>query len=343
MHRSSPQWAKLPKVDLHRHLDCSIRPTTLRELLREQGVPLPASEAEFRDRYLVTEPMSDLGAVLNKFMAAQKALSSADVLTRITVECIEGAVDEGTRILELRYAPTFIQDGHHELSFQTIHDAIVRGVENCAHLPIAVGLIAIVQRTKATKVGDSVIDFAIENKASFVGVDLADNEAAFDPKPFEAMFQRAKKNGLHVTIHAGEAPVKESATNVITSILRLGAERIGHGLQIANPEYGATGREAMKLVIDQKIPLEICPTSNYLTNAVKSIREHPIRRLRDAGVSVTVNTDDPGVFDLTLSSEYNALATNLDFTADELGAMNAVAAASSFIPVAKREKVWPNS
>ncbi|CAN5393454.1 adenosine deaminase [soil metagenome] len=333
------RWASLPKVDLHRHLDCSIRPQTLRELLLAAGEDVPVDAAAFKARYLVTEPMKDLGSVLRKFQAAQKALSSTAILTRVTRECIEDAAAEGIRILELRYAPTFIQDGHENLSFEEIHLAIVAGVESCRHLPIAVGLIAIVQRIKPVAVGASVIDFAIEHRDTFVAVDLADNEEGFEPKPFEAMFQKARANGLHVTIHAGEANVSSAADNVLISIDRLGAERIGHGVQIANPDIPRSA-DVLREVVRRKIPLEVCPTSNVLTNAFPSVREHSIVRLRDAGVLVTINTDDPGVFDFNLTHEYEALAEQLAFTEADFAACAETAARVSFISLAQRQRVW---
>src|SRR6478609_2422375 len=101
----------IPKAELHRHLECSMRPSTLKELARAQGIHVPENEEEFKREFLVTEPMADLGAVLKKFMVTQKVLSSPEVLTRITREIIEDCSAEGVRILELRYAPTFIQEG----------------------------------------------------------------------------------------------------------------------------------------------------------------------------------------------------------------------------------------
>ncbi len=334
------RWAALPKVDLHRHLDCSIRPQTLRELLMSAGVEVPSDPSAFASRYLVKEPMTDLGSVLKKFTAAQKALSSESILTRVTRECIEDAAAEGIRILELRYAPTFIQDGHPTLTFEKIHRAIILGVKECEHLHIAVGLLAIVQRVKPVAVGESVIDFAIEHRESFVGVDLADNEDGFEPKPFEKMFQRAQAAGLHVTVHAGEAPITSAAENVLTAINLLGAERIGHGIQIANPLIPRSG-QILREVVRRKIPLEVCPTSNVLTNAFRSIASHSVRRLLDAGVQVTINTDDPGVFDFNLSHEYDALADHLQFTVNEFERCNETAARASFIALSKRQRVWP--
>ena len=337
--RVSGRWASLPKVDLHRHLDCSIRPQTLRELLLAAGESVPPDVSAFRDHYLVTQPMSDLGAVLRKFLAAQKALSTEAILQRVTEECIHDAVAEGIRILELRYAPTFIQDGHGHLSFDNIHRAIVAGINACAHLPIAVGLIAIVQRVKPVSVGASVIDFAIENRDTFVGVDLADNEDGFQPQPFEAMFTRARLHGLRITAHAGEIVSPYSAENVLTSIERLGAERIGHGIQIANPAIPRSA-EVRSEVVKRGIVLEVCPTSNVLTNAFGSVREHYLPQLREAGVKVTINTDDPGVFDLNLTHEYDVLADMLGYTSRDFSEMNETAARASFIPLEKRQAVW---
>lgn len=324
------RWASLKKVELHRHLDCSIRPQTLRELLIEAGESVPMSNAEFAAKYLVKEPMRDLGAVLSKFLAAQKALSSEAVLSRVTLECIEDAAKEGIELLELRYAPTFIQDGHEHLSFDSIHHGILAGIASARHLPVKVGLIAIFQRIKPVSVAASVMDFVLNNRDTFVGVDLADNEDGFDARPFEPIFNRARSSGLHVTIHAGEAPIASAADNVMVAMERLGAERIGHGIQIANPEI-PNSKKVLDEVAKRGVLLELCPTSNVLTNAVKSIADHPLTRLRKAGVKVSINTDDPGVFDFNLTHEYEETAKYLGLTEKDFNEMNADARQASFV------------
>lgn len=329
------QLRAIPKVELHRHLECSLRPSTLRELLGASGLEVPTEQERFNEMYLVTQPMDDLEQVLGKFLATQSVLSTEEVLTRITFEAIEDAYADGVRILELRYAPTFIQQGHSHLSFEQIHAAIVRGVEKAAHIPCAVGLIAIIQRILPFAEGERVAQFAIDNAKTFVGIDLADNEVGFDSKKFAPLFHRAHAAGLRITVHSGEADVPGSPEFVRDAIDILGAERIGHGVQIYQSP------EMISFVRSRGIPLELCPTSNWLTNAVKSLDKHPFKQLMDAGVRVTINSDDPGVFGIDLTNEYRVLQDRLGLTAADFTACNDTAAAASFIPLAQRQKAWP--
>jgi adenosine deaminase len=330
---------EIPKVDLHRHLDCSMRVETMRELARELRFPIPYTDPGFRDAMLVETPMQDLESVLKKFTHVQNLFASAEILTRMTYECIEDAALEGIKILELRYAPTFIQAGRPDWSFEFIHRAIAAGIEKAAHLPVAVGIILIVQRVLPVDVGAKVIDFAILNRGDkatdIMAIDLADNEASADSQPFAVDFLRAKKNGLHITVHAGEALFPGAAENVKYAIEHLGAERIGHGLQIHSSP------EVISLVREKNIILELCPTSNWLTNAVPSMAEHPIRKLMAAGVQVTVNTDDPGVFALDLTHEYEVLMKTFGFTFQEFEQLGDAAARASFIPLLRRQRHWP--
>lgn len=325
----------IPKVELHRHLEACIRPSTLRELLSQHGLEVPADPKKFADLYLVTEPMNDLESVLQKFLATQKVLSTEDILTRITFEAIEDAYADGIRILELRYAPTFIQGGHANLSFEQIHRAIVRGVEKARQIPIAVGLIAIIQRILSVEEGDRVVNFVIANRDTFIGLDLADNEVGFDSKAFAPQFAKAKAAGLRITVHSGEADIPESPEFVRTAVDVLGAERIGHGVQIFRSP------EMIEFIRSRGIPLELCPTSNWLTHAVSSLDRHPFRELMKSGVKVTINSDDPGVFGIDLTNEYLVLHREFGFGLAEFTKCNDTAATASFIPLAERQKVWP--
>jgi adenosine deaminase len=328
------QLRAIPKVELHRHLECSLRPSTLRELLGASGLDVPTDEDVFAQMYLVTQPMDDLEAVLGKFLATQKVLSTEVILERITFEAIEDAYRDGVRILELRYAPTFVEMGHEHLSFDQIHAAIVRGQRRaCAKYNIAVGLIAIIQRTLSFEEGERVTEFAIANKSTFIALDLADNEVGFDSKRFAPLFLRAREAGLHITVHSGEADVPGSPEFVRDAIEILGAERIGHGVQIYKSP------EMISFVKSRGIPLELCPTSNWLTNAVTSLDKHPFKQLMDQGVKVTINSDDPGVFGIDLTNEYRVLHERLGLTLEDFTTCNDTAV--SFIPLKDRQKAWP--
>jgi adenosine deaminase len=326
----------LPKVELHRHLELSIRHSTIRELAPKFGIEIP-DQATFANRFLIDQPMNDLGSVLNKFLDTQLLLADEQILERITYEACEDAFKiENIRLLELRYAPTFVTYRHPNLDFSKIHAAIVRGVERAEKdFKMAVGLVCIIQRILSVEDAERVTDFAIDNKDTFVGLDLADNEVGFDSKPFSPFFKRAKDAGLHITVHSGEANVPNAPRYVREAIEHLGAERIGHGVQVYRDP------ETMKYLIDKKIPLELCLTSNYLTQAIAGDKKnHPFKQLMEAGVLTTINTDDPGIFNCDMNSEYQLFADLFQFGEKEFNYCNQIAAQHCFISEVKKKKVW---
>ena len=326
----------MPKSELHRHLELCVRHSTIKELAPQFGIEVPDEET-FRKRFLITEPMQDLEAVLGKFLDTQKLWASPEIIERLTFEICEDAhTQEGIRILELRYAPTFVTQGHPDLTFNSIHESILRGVRKAeAQYQMAVGLICIIQRILPVKDAQAVTEFAIDHRDTFVGLDLADNEVGFDSKPFSPFFLKAKEAGLGITIHSGEANVPKAPRYVRDAIDYLGATRIGHGVQIYRDEA------MMTYVKERDIVLELCPTSNWLTSAVESIERHPFKTLMDFGIRTTINTDDPGIFNIDLNHEYRLLheVHGLDMAALEKCAD--YAAEASFISREKKQKVWP--
>lgn len=327
-------YKKIIKSELHRHLELSIRHSTLKELAPHFQIEVPDDET-FAQRFLITEPMRDLGSVLNKFLDTQKLLASEEILERITYEACEDAFNEGIRILELRYAPTFVQQGH-DFSFEQIHMAIVKGMQRAERdFAMAVGLLCIIQRILPVKEAEAVTQFAIENRDTFIGLDLADNEEGFDSKPFSPFFQRARDAGLGITVHAGEANLPKAPRYVRDAIDYLGATRIGHGLQIYRDQ------EMIDYVKGNNVVLELCPTSNWLTSAVEGVEQHPFKKLMDAGVRVTINSDDPGIFNIDLTHEYCLLAKHFGLSEIDLKQCSDEGARASFIAADKKQKVWP--
>ncbi len=327
--------AKIPKVELHSHLELCLRPSTIKELAPQFDIELPDEKA-FQDRFLILEPMKDLGSVLNKFLDTQKLLASPEILERIAFEACEDAYKiSNTQVIEFRYAPTFIQHGHEDMSFEVIHEAIVKGMKRAEKTyPIATGLLCIIQRILPVEEAERVTNFAIENKDTFVGLDLADNEVGFDSKPFAPFFKRAKEAGLGITVHSGEANVPKAPRYVKDAIEFLGADRIGHGVQIFRDP------EMVEYVKKQGVVLELCPTSNILTNAIESKEKHPFKQLLQAGVKVTINTDDGGIFNVNLNQEYQMLFDVHGLTIADLETCSRNAYEASFIDEKKRSKVF---
>jgi len=326
---------KIIKAELHRHLELCLRPETIWELAPEFGITLRSQE-DFQQRFMILEPMNDLGTVLNKFLDTQKLLARPEILERIAYEaCVDAYTKEGVRILELRYAPTFIQQGHN-MSFEEIHEAILAGVTRAElEYPIAVGLICIIQRILPVADAERVTDFAIANRDTFVGLDLADNEEGFDSKPFAPLFLKAKKAGMGITIHSGEAPHEKAPRWVIDAIEVLGATRIGHGVQIYRDPA------VMEIIRQKGIVLELCPTSNMLTNAIPRLQDHPLKKYLDYGILTTINTDDPGIFNTNMNREYRISRELIGLSQDDLERCAQIAAENSFISYSKRLKVWP--
>ena len=324
---------ELPKTELHRHLELSLRHSTIKELAPNIGIEVPNQES-FAKHFLITDPMKDLGSVLNKFLDTQKLLSSEEIIERISFEACEDAYKlEGIRLLELRYAPTFLVMGH-DLTFEQAHQAVVRGVQRAEKTyPIVVGLMCIIQRTLPVAEAEAVTQFAIDNKDTFIGLDLADNEVGFDSKPFSPFFLRAKEAGMGISVHSGESNVPKAPRYVRDAIDYLGAERIGHGVQIYKDP------EMIKYVIEKDVCLELCPTSNWLTSAVPTIKDHPFKILLDAGVPLCLCSDDPGIFNIDLVHQYKLMQSELGITIDEFKKCNQTAFRKSFISDEKKQRV----
>ena len=216
-------------------------------------------------------------------------------------------------------------------------EAIQRGVARAEReFPMVVGLIGLLQRIKSVEDNARWCDWILERKVHFVGLDLADDEVNYPAQPFAPLFQKAKAQGLGITVHAGEPAVPGSARNILVALDELGADRIGHGVQAIYDE------EVIARLVRDRIPLELCPWSNVLTQAVPSLAAHPFKQLLDRGVRTTLNTDDPGVMDINLMDECRNVMSHLGLSLETLTQCNDWAREASFIPQARIEGVWDN-
>lgn len=327
-------YREIPKVELHCHLEACFRPETVMEVGRTLGLDVPQDLERFQNEWLLSKPLENLEVALQRFVDIQRIWCSEEVIERMTFEACEYAVEQGIRIMEFRYAPDFIAKNKRHLSFQRIHEAVLRGLNRASGFDIAIGLIGIVQKTLSLAEAERTINFIIDNAETFIALDFADKDT-HELASYAPMVEKAHDAGLHVTVHAGEEPLPTAPAEVRSAIEMLGAERIGHGIHIINDQ------SVMALTRERGVALEVCPTSNWLTSSVPSTRAHPIRRLIDAGVAVTINSDDPGLFGIDLCHEYGILHREHGFSSSDFERCNDIAAARSFIPLAARQKAWP--
>ena len=294
------------------------------EVGKTLGLDIPQNPEVFHREWLLTRPLQNLDVALARFVDIQRIWCSPEVIERMTFEACEDAVEQGIRVMEFRYAPDFIASGKPHLDREKIHRAILRGVRRAADLDLEVGLIGIVQKTLPLADAARTVDFIVDCAGTFVALDFADKDT-HELRAYAPLVDKARKAGLHLTVHAGEEPGPHAAEQVRDAIEILGAERIGHGIHIIGDAA------VMELVRRKNVVLEVCPTSNWLCNSVSSTREHPVRRLMEAGVPVTINSDDPGLFGIDLCHEYELLHREHGFTRGEFDRCNEVAAAHSFL------------
>ena len=310
----------LPLVDLHRHLEGSIRTSTVLDIAARTGHEL-STRSTPRTALVADNEQTGLLPYLDKVDIAIGVLTELDDWHRAAGEAIDDAFDDGLDYLELRYCPGIIA---HEtgLAAEAVIDAVSAAVaERSTERGLPVGLIGIVVRHLGADSAEQQMNTLLSRKESFCAVDLAGDEANFPAQLFAEAFAKARDAGLHVTIHAGEAAGPES---VWDAVRHLGAERIGHGVRAAEDP------RLMEHLAAHNITLEVSLTSNTQTGAAPSYANHQIHQLLAAGVPVSLNTDNPRVSNVRLSQEHRTAMTEVGLTTDQLTTVAEQSAAAAF-------------
>jgi adenosine deaminase len=322
----------LPKVELHRHLEGSIRLSTVFELSRQAGIDLPSDTAEGMAPYaLVREPVASLEKALEAFAYAQDSIHSYEAVRRITREAIEDLAAENVRLAELRFSPDFMcRPGG--LDWDLVMEAILEGREDAlaAGHDVTVGFIAIFSRDYGLESAKASVEFALRHAKVLVGFDVAGSELGYPPSTYAAVLAPLRGSGLGLTTHYGESGPPEYPREAIEA---LGPSRLGHGLSVARDP------DLIGLVIERGITLEMCPTSNWLTRGVAEVGQHPARRLLRQSVAVTLNSDDPGLMGIDLTHEFEVARDSLGFTQDDIRAVIRNALAASFLATDVKQAV----
>jgi len=306
----------LPKVELHVHLEGAIPLATLWELVGKYGRPSDVgSFDDLRRRFTYR----DFSHFIDTWTWKNGFLREYDDFTFIASQVAADLAAQNIVYAETSFSPGDF--ARHGLQPQRLTEAVRKGL--AAHADaIQVNLVADLVRDFGPERGLRWLREVDEVKhLGVVGIGIGGSEQAFPPEPYAAVFREARERGFRTSAHAGEAAGAESVWGAVRT---LEVDRIGHGTRAAEDPA------LVAWLAEHRLPLEMCPISNLRTGVVASIETHPIRSMFDAGVPVTVNTDDPKMFDTSLEDEYEALATHLGFTWAELEALNANALAAAW-------------
>jgi adenosine deaminase len=321
---------RLPKAELHCHLDGSVRPATLLELGREYKKPMPRDDAEALREYMRVDDARSLEDYLARFDVTLSVMQTPEALERIAYELSIDAATDGVRYIEVRYAP--VLNTREGMSLERAVESAIIGLERAERDGGAMARVLVTGlRHLSPDVSLELARLAVAFKhRGVVGFDLAGGELGNPAAPHAAAFAYAHEHDLACTCHAGEGA---DASYVREAVHVCGANRIGHATHLIEDE------SLTQYVNDRRIALEICLTSNVQTHAVESYQEHPLRQYFDRGVNVVLNTDNRLMSGTTLTDEYMHAASTLGFTFDELSTIALNGFASAFIPWADRERL----
>ena len=320
----------LPKIELHCHLDGSLRPETIIDIALKDGIQLPSYERnELQTELIAPLECESLDDYLKRFSLPNLVMQSKENLRRITFELFEDAAKENVKYMEVRFAP--LLHTLKDLDVEEIIQAVLEGMEAAAkRYDIRGNIILSCMRTMPVESAFEVV----EKGRKFLGkgvvaIDLCASEDEGFCRRFIEPIALARNYGYRVTIHAGETGIGK---NVLEAVELLGAERIGHGVFIKDCA------EAYEIVKDRQVVLEMCPTSNVQTKAVPDYREHPIYLFHKDGIKVTINTDNRTVSDTSMTKECQLVNSEFNLSVEDYRQIYLNSVEASFAD--KETKEW---
>jgi adenosine deaminase len=316
----------LPKVELHVHILGSIQPSTLLNIIREEGFDTPYNTVEdIKQRFHFTDFMN----FIEVYWEIVGYISDEKHFEHITYDMLKACSECNTRYVEASFSPR--DHLHHNLEFSKMVSAINKGIDRTREsFGVETNIRVDIVRSSTQDEAMEVLDFIERNPYNIVSVDIGGNETAFPPKPFAEVYARAREMGLHLVAHAGEAAGPQSVWDAIEF---LKVERIGHGI---------SARDDPKLIAylkKKQIGIEMSPVSNVRTGVVKSIQDHPIREFYDKGLLVTVSSDDPSLFHTDLNNEFIQIHKHQGFSVTELFQLSLNGIETAFIDDEKKRRM----
>jgi adenosine deaminase len=321
---------RLPKAELHCHLDGSLRPETMLDLAEEKGVTMPAPDADALREYMTVSDARNLEEYLERFAITLSVMQSEQALERVAYELAEDAARDGVRYIEVRYAPVLnVREG---LSLEQAVEAPLRGLARAErdHGIIARVIVTAI-RNMSPGVSQELAELAVAYRhKGVVGFDLAGGEFGHPARAHARAFEYARGHDLSCTCHAGEG---DGADSVRQAVHVCGAHRLGHATRLIEDT------SLTDYCNDHRITLEICLTSNVQTRVAPSYSMHPFREYFDRGLNVVLNTDNRLMSGVTLTDEYVHASQSLAFSFDELARVALNGFESCFLPYEERMRL----
>jgi len=321
---------RMPKAELHCHLDGSLRPATLLELSTAHGLTLPATTRDELGAYMRVDDAHNLEEYLARFEITLAVMQDAASLERLAHELVLDAALDGVRYIEVRFCPALNVRGG--LSLDDVVAAVLRGLSRGERETGTIARVIICAlRSLPWPHAMEMAELAVSYRGrGVVAFDLAGGELGNPAHEHAQAFDYARNNDLAVTVHAGEG---DGPLSIREAVHRCGADRIGHGTRL----HEDARLEAY--IIDHRIPLEVCPTSNVQTRVVPSFAEHPLVRYVKRGAVVTINTDNRLMSGVSLTDEYVSCAQHLGFGFADLSQLALAAFDAAFLPHAERQSM----
>ena len=317
---------RMPKVELHVHLEGAIRAPTLLRLAARRGVDLPANDVQGLERWL---EFRDFHHFLEIYLTISRCLRDPEDFQLVAKAFLEEQARQNIRYSEAHFTiSTHVANGANpgEVA-EALAETVVEGERN---LGVAVRWIPDIVRNVEPARADQTLEWALEHRDRFVVALGLSGKEDYSSLPFREHFAAAEAEGLHRTVHAGEQTGAEAVWDALESCA---AERIGHGIRsVDDPEL-------LDVLCQRGIPLEVSPTSNVRLGLAPSLAEHPLRQLHDSGVRWSVNSDDPAMFHTTLTREFEQVAELLGFGRREVAELSIAALEHAFLDSDERQRL----
>ena len=325
-------FAAMPKVELHRHLEGSVRVETILDIAKETGHEWANETVDsLRGKATMQGQAPSFGELIYRFELLRGLYPGEAAIKRVVREAVEDAQKDGVIYLELRYNPAHFTQGR-DFTIEDVAEWVTDARnEAVGEYNIQVELLATINRGKPVEESLPVIELATEGAGTkFIGIDVAGDETKGSIARFAGVLREARRNGLGVTVHAGEAG---PPSNVREAIQLLSADRIGHGINVTqDPSVAGLARQ-------QGVVFEVAPTSNIITGGVKTLKEHPMMTMGMMGLAVCINTDDPVTCGTTLTREYQLCNEELGLGKEDFLNLNVTAIGGSFLPEEDKENL----